>query len=163
VLATIPVPGGGCSGLAWAEGTLWVGQYRDRKIHQIDPQTGALLRTIETSRFVTGVIWIGELVLERLAMPSGVGVSGLESDGGVVDNAVDPLLANAAPSWLQSRKRSIILGRGLPLIECVRFRRASGIAGGPAAARVAEWYSRASSGAWMDQLFPRSPRWVAPQ
>src|SRR5919204_1019322 len=48
VLATIPAPGGGCSGLAWAEGTLWVGQYRDRKIHQIDPQTGALLRTIET-------------------------------------------------------------------------------------------------------------------
>src|SRR5215470_5870961 len=33
VLATIPAPGGGGdSGLAWAEGTLWVGQYRDRKI-----------------------------------------------------------------------------------------------------------------------------------
>src|ERR1700688_5255343 len=31
VLATIPAPGGGGdSGLAWAEGTLWVGQYRDR-------------------------------------------------------------------------------------------------------------------------------------
>jgi streptogramin lyase len=104
VLATVPAPGGGCSGLAWAEGTLWVGQYRDRKIHQIDPQTGTLLRTIETNRFVTGVTWIdGELwhgtsegeasdlqrvdprrgeVLERLAMPAGVGVSGLESDGG---------------------------------------------------------------------------------
>ncbi len=41
VLATIPAPGGGGdSGLAWAEGTLWVGQYRDRKIHQVDPQTG---------------------------------------------------------------------------------------------------------------------------
>src|SRR3984893_14760109 len=41
VLATIPAPaGGGNSGIAWAEGTLWVGQYRDRKIHQIDPQTG---------------------------------------------------------------------------------------------------------------------------
>src|SRR4029450_2919836 len=48
VLATIPAPGGGAdSGLAWAEGTLWVGQYRDRKIHQIDPQTGTILRTIE--------------------------------------------------------------------------------------------------------------------
>ena len=34
VLATIPAPGGGGdSGLAWAEGTLWVGQYRERKIH----------------------------------------------------------------------------------------------------------------------------------
>ena len=29
------------SGLTWAEGSLWVGQYRDRKIHQIDPATGA--------------------------------------------------------------------------------------------------------------------------
>src|SRR5579864_973356 len=58
VLATIPAPGGGGdSGLAWAEGTLWVGQYRDRKIHQIDPQTGAILRTIESNRFVTGVTW----------------------------------------------------------------------------------------------------------
>jgi outer membrane protein assembly factor BamB len=104
VLSTIPAPGGGCSGLAWAEGTLWVGQYRDRKIHQIDLQTGAILRTIETNRFVTGVTWIdGQLwhgtwegdesdlrrvdprtgeVLERLEMPPGVAVSGLESDGG---------------------------------------------------------------------------------
>jgi glutamine cyclotransferase len=104
VLATIPAPGGGDSGLTWAEGTLWVGQYRDRKIHQIDPETGTILRTIESSRFVTGVTWVdGELwhgtweddtsdlrrvdpqtgeVLERLDMPSGVGVSGLESDGG---------------------------------------------------------------------------------
>jgi glutamine cyclotransferase len=105
VLATIPAPGGGGdSGLAWAEGTLWVGQYRNRKIHQIDPETGSILRTIESNRFVTGVTWIdGELwhgtwegdesdvrrvdpqtgeVLERLGMPPGVYVSGLESDGG---------------------------------------------------------------------------------
>src|SRR3982074_891043 len=63
VLATIPAPGGGGdSGLAWAEGTLWVGQYRDRKIHQVAPQTGAILRTIQSNRFVTGVTWIdGEL------------------------------------------------------------------------------------------------------
>jgi glutamine cyclotransferase len=105
VIATIPAPGGGGdSGLAWAEGSLWVGQYRDRKIHQIDPDTGAIIRTIESNRFVTGVTWVdrelwhgtwegdeselrrinpqsGE-VLERLEMPIGVGVSGLESDGG---------------------------------------------------------------------------------
>ena len=56
VIATIPAPGGGAdSGLAWAEGALWVGQYRDRKIHQIDPETGAMLRTIDSNRFVTGV------------------------------------------------------------------------------------------------------------
>ena len=105
VLAIIPAPsGGGNSGLAWAEGTLWVGRYRDRKIHQVDPQTGAILRTIESNRFVTGVTWVdGELwhatwegdeselrrvdprtgqVLERLTMPPGAHVSGMESDGG---------------------------------------------------------------------------------
>jgi glutamine cyclotransferase len=102
VLATIPAPGGG-SGLAWAEGTLWVGQHRDRKILQVDPQTGAVLRTIESNRFVTGVSWVdGELwhatwegdqselrridprtgeVLEALEMPAGANISGLESDG----------------------------------------------------------------------------------
>src|SRR6266853_1618574 len=105
VLATIPAPGGGGdSGLAWAEGSLWVGNYRGRKIHQIDPENGAILRTIQSNRFVTGVTWVdGEFwhatwegdesdlrridpgtgeVLERLEMPPGVGISGLESDGG---------------------------------------------------------------------------------
>ena len=104
VLGTIPAPAGGGSGLAWAEGTLWMGQHRNRKIHQIDPQTGAILRTIESNRFVTGVTWVdGDLwhatweneqseirrvdprsgaVLETLEMPAGVAVAGLESDGG---------------------------------------------------------------------------------
>jgi glutamine cyclotransferase len=104
VLATIPAPGhGGDSGLAWAEGSLWVGEYRERKIHQVDPDTGKVLRTIQSSRFVTGVTWIdGELwhgtwegdesdvrrvdpqtgeTLERLEMPPGTGVSGLEANG----------------------------------------------------------------------------------
>jgi glutamine cyclotransferase len=104
VVASIPAPGSGSdSGLTWAEGSLWVGQYRDRKIHQVDPQTGKVLRSIESNRFVTGVTWVdGDLwhgtwegdeselrrinpqsgaVLERLTMPSGTGVSGLESDG----------------------------------------------------------------------------------
>ena len=105
VLATIPAPGGGgsVSGLAWAEGSLWVGAYRERKIHQIDPETGELLRSIPCTRFVTGVTWVdGELwhgtweedksdlrrtdprtgdVLEQLDMPADIGVSGLESDG----------------------------------------------------------------------------------
>ena len=104
VLGSIPAPGGGGdSGLTWAEGTLWVGEYRNRRIHQIDPQTGKVLRTIESNRFVTGVTWVdGELwhatwegdeselrrvdpksgaVLEKLQMPAGMNVSGLESDG----------------------------------------------------------------------------------
>ena len=104
VVASIPAPGSGSdSGMAWAEGSLWVGQYRDRKICQINPDTGAVIRSIESNRFVTGVTWVdGELwhgtwegdeseirqidpqsgaVLERLEMPHGTGVSGLESDG----------------------------------------------------------------------------------
>lgn len=104
VVATIPAPGGGGdSGLAWAEGSLWVGQHRDRKIHQIDPETGRILRTILSDRFVTGVSWVnGELwhgtwedniseirridagtgdVLGRLELPPGTIVSGMESNG----------------------------------------------------------------------------------
>ena len=104
VIATIPAPGkGGDSGLAWAEGKLWVGQYRDRKIYGIDPSSGEIFTTIESDRFVTGVTWVdGELwhatwendeselrhvdpatgaVLERLEMPAGSGISGLESNG----------------------------------------------------------------------------------
>ncbi|MGI8435974.1 MAG: Vgb family protein [Chthoniobacterales bacterium] len=104
VLSTIPAPGGGAdSGLAWADGTLWVGQYRERKIHQVDPETGKILRTIESNRFVTGVTWVGpELwhatweedesdlrqidprtgeVLQVVEMPAGTGISGLGSDG----------------------------------------------------------------------------------
>lgn len=105
VVATIPAPGAGAdSGLTWAEGTLWVGQYRARKIYQIDPSTGAILRTIECTRLVTGVTWVdGELwhgtwddnqsdlrqidpqtgsVLQCVELPPGTAVSGLESDGG---------------------------------------------------------------------------------
>jgi len=105
VLASIPAPGnGGDSGMAWAEGSLWVGEYRARKIHQIDPETGRVLRSIDSNRFVTGVTWLGkelwhatwegdvsELrhvdantgdVLETLELPDGIHVSGLESNGG---------------------------------------------------------------------------------
>ncbi|MGY6269347.1 Vgb family protein [Achromobacter denitrificans] len=104
VLSTLPAPGGGeDSGLAWAEGSLWVGVYRQRKIHQVDPASGRVLRTLESNRHVTGVTWVdGELwhgtwedgaselrqvdaasgeVLQSVEMPAGIGVSGLESDG----------------------------------------------------------------------------------
>ncbi len=103
VLSSIPTPEGGASGMAWAEGRLWVGQHRKRMIHQVDPTTGEILRTLHSDRFVTGVTWVeGELwhgtwendesevrrvdaesgdVLEALEMPKGIGVSGLESDG----------------------------------------------------------------------------------
>jgi streptogramin lyase len=118
VLSSIPAPSGDGqdSGLAWAEGTLWVGQYQRRKIHQVDPKSGAVLRSIESDRFVTGVTWVGgelwhgtwddtagesELrqvdpesgeVLTRCVLPAGVAVSGLESDGG------DRLYCGGGPS-----------------------------------------------------------------
>ena len=104
IVATIPAPDGGASGMAWAEGALWVAQHRKRKIHQVDPENGIILRTIDSNRHVTGVTWVdGELwhatwedeqsdirridpntgdVLEQLDMPPGLIVSGLESNGG---------------------------------------------------------------------------------
>ena len=104
VISTIPTPPGGAAGLAWADGLLWVGQYRNRKIHKVNPDTGEILGSIESNRFVTGVTWVdGELwhgtwegdeselrqvnpssgeVLQTLTMPNGTMVSGLESDGG---------------------------------------------------------------------------------
>jgi len=107
VVSTVPSPAGeNSAGLTWAEGTLWVAHHRERKIHQIDPESGKVLRTIESTRFVTGVTFVeGELwhgtwegdeselrrvapdtgeVLDALAMPEGVFVSGLEFDGGDV-------------------------------------------------------------------------------
>lgn len=103
VVATLPTPGltKDNSGLAWDGGTLWVGQFKGRAIHQIDATTGKVLKTLRSDRFVTGVsfvegdLWHGtwedetsELrrvdpatgrVLESLEVPGGV--SGLEAKG----------------------------------------------------------------------------------
>lgn len=101
-LGRVPAPPGHTSGLAFAEGALWVGDYAGRTIQKIDPVTGRVLRTIRCDRFVTGVTFAaGELwhgtdegetsdlrrldpatgaVLETLAVPAGVRVSGLEAD-----------------------------------------------------------------------------------
>lgn len=104
VVGSLPAPGKGMdSGLAWADGTLWVGQYKDRCLHQIDAQDGRILRTLRSDRFVTGITWTdGELwhgtwegedgdlrrvdpesgeVLEAIELPGGV--SGLEAKGDV--------------------------------------------------------------------------------
>lgn len=105
ILHTIPAPTpDDNSGLAWAAGALWIGQADAKKILKLDPATGAVLRTITSDRVVTGVTWVdGELwhgtweendesdirhidpesgaVHQSLAMPPGLGVSGLESDG----------------------------------------------------------------------------------
>jgi streptogramin lyase len=111
VLSSIPAPDlDGTSGMAWAEGSLWVGRMRDRKILELDPATGNVLSEVASDRFVTGVSFCaGELwhatagglldatqdepaelrrvdpktseVLERLELPAGLFVSGLEADG----------------------------------------------------------------------------------
>ena len=105
VLASFPAPGQGhCAGMTWAEGSLYVaGRGEPPRIYQVDAETGKVRRTIPTTRFVTGVTWAdGELwqghweddqsdirridpetgeTLERLVMPEGTFVSGLESDG----------------------------------------------------------------------------------
>jgi outer membrane protein assembly factor BamB len=106
VVATLAVPGmtNDNSGLTWEGGTLWVGQYKGRAIHQIDATTGKLLRTVRSDRFVTGVsfadgdLWHGTFeddtselrrvdpatghVLEALEVPGGV--SGVEAKGDLV-------------------------------------------------------------------------------
>jgi glutamine cyclotransferase len=104
VLGSMPAPtNGGHAGLTWAEGSLWMGLHRERKILQIDPETGRVLRTLDSARFVTGVtfadgdLWYGTYeagesdlrradpssgeVLEAIAMPTGTYVTGLEYDG----------------------------------------------------------------------------------
>lgn len=52
------------TGVTWVEGALWHGTWEDDEsdLRRIDPQTG--------------------VVLEQIDMPRGIGVSGLESDGG---------------------------------------------------------------------------------
>lgn len=103
ILARVPAPSENAAGLTWAEGSLWVGMYRERKIHRLDPKTGKIQHTIDSARFVTGVTFVdGDLwhgtwegdesdirhvdketgeVLEALPMPKGTVVSGLEFDG----------------------------------------------------------------------------------
>lgn len=104
VLGTIPAPGaGGASGMAWADGMLWIGLYQNRKILQVDPADGKVLRTLDCDRHVTGVSWVdGQLwhgtweddhselrridpasgaVQASVALPDGIHVSGLESNG----------------------------------------------------------------------------------
>ena len=106
VVATLAVPGmsNDNSGLTWDGGTLWVGQFKGRAIHQIDATTGKLLKTLRSDRFVTGVsfadgdLWHGTFeddtselrrvdpatgrVLEALEVPGGV--SGLEAKGNLL-------------------------------------------------------------------------------
>ena len=105
VLREIPAPSKGKdSGMAYGDGYLWVGAYKEAKIHQVDPKTGEIVKTLSSDRFVTGVscidgaLWhattsddgkAGEIrrlgadgeVEESLTVPDGLFVSGLERAG----------------------------------------------------------------------------------
>jgi hypothetical protein len=104
VIRKLPAPGKGKdSGMAYADGYLWVGQWRDAKIHQIDAKTGEIVKTLTSDRFVTGVscvdgaLWHGvsddgapsELrrlsqdgtVEEVITFEEGVHVAGIEGNG----------------------------------------------------------------------------------
>ncbi len=90
------------SGMAWADGYLWIGQFRESRINKVDPRTGEVVKTLTSDRFVTGVtvvdgaVWHGAsedgkgCELRRLAADGTVeealevpvkSISGVESDG----------------------------------------------------------------------------------
>jgi hypothetical protein len=103
VVSSIPAPAPDASGLAWVDGVLWCGLYRSKKLLKLDPSTGAILKTLDSDRLVTGVsfmegaLWHGAVpdgggrselrrvdpesgaIEERLRMPEGAFVSGLEA------------------------------------------------------------------------------------
>jgi streptogramin lyase len=104
VLRTMKTPDPeGNSGMAYADGHLFIGQWRGAKIVKVDARTGAVVKTFASDRFVTGVscvdgaVWHGasddgapaELrrlgpegeVEEVIELPEGARVSGVESDG----------------------------------------------------------------------------------
>ncbi|MGD0525379.1 MAG: glutamine cyclotransferase [Polyangiaceae bacterium] len=56
VVRRLPAPGkGGNSGMAWADGYLFIGQFRESRIHKVDAKTGEIVKTLASDRFVTGV------------------------------------------------------------------------------------------------------------
>ncbi|HET8938848.1 MAG TPA: glutamine cyclotransferase [Polyangiales bacterium] len=103
VVSKHKAPRQGLSGMAWADGYLWIGEFKAGQVHQVDPETGEIVRTLQTNRHVTGVTWVqGELwhgtmaddqselceidpttaaLRRRVALPRGSLVSGLESNG----------------------------------------------------------------------------------
>jgi outer membrane protein assembly factor BamB len=93
VVRKIPAPGnGGDSGMAWADGFLWVGEYRGSKIHKVDARTGAVVKTLTSDRFVTGVscvggdLWHG--AIEEGKTPE---LRRLSSDGAVEESLTVPV------------------------------------------------------------------------
>jgi hypothetical protein len=64
IVRRLPAPANGAnSGMAWADGYLWIGQLldgrtpqlRESRIHKVDAKTGEVVKTLASDRFVTGV------------------------------------------------------------------------------------------------------------
>lgn len=59
VLRRMPAPEKASnSGLAYAGGFLWVGQYEEGRIVKIDAKTGEVVKTLRSDRWVTGVSFV---------------------------------------------------------------------------------------------------------
>ncbi|MBX3219855.1 MAG: glutamine cyclotransferase [Labilithrix sp.] len=59
VVRRLPAPGNGeDSGMAWADGYLWIGQCYNARIHKVDARTGEVVKTLKSDRFVTGVSFV---------------------------------------------------------------------------------------------------------
>jgi outer membrane protein assembly factor BamB len=43
------------SGMTWADGYLFIGQFRESRIHKVDAKTGEVVKTLTSDRYVTGV------------------------------------------------------------------------------------------------------------
>jgi glutamine cyclotransferase len=56
IVRRFPAPAKGMnSGMAWADGYLWIGQFRESRIVKVDATTGEVVKTLASDRFVTGV------------------------------------------------------------------------------------------------------------
>ncbi len=59
IVRRLPAPGKGeDTGMAWADGYLWVGQMYNGKIHKVNAATGEIVKTLTSDRFVTGVSFV---------------------------------------------------------------------------------------------------------
>jgi hypothetical protein len=94
VLRKLPAPGKGGqdAGLAWADGHLWVGQFKDSKIVKIDAKTGEIVKTLTSDRFVTGVSCVdGELWHGAIGGEKKPELRRLSSDGSVEESLAVPV------------------------------------------------------------------------
>ncbi len=93
VVRQLPAPARGeDSGMAYADGYLWVGHYRGKKIHKVDAKTGELVKTLSSDRFVTGVSCSnGELWHATSGDGQGPELRRLSSDGTVDERVAVPV------------------------------------------------------------------------